>query len=312
MGTTPLLRLGTRGSRLALVQAETVRAALAAAHGALAAPDAIAIEVIRTTGDAVTDRPLAEIGGKGLFAKEIESALLDGRIDIAVHSMKDVETELPGGLEISCMLPRVDPRDALIARGVETIESLPMGAVIGTASLRRQAQLLARRPDLEIVLLRGNVPTRLEKVERGEVGATILAVAGLRRLGLDDQPMAVIAPSEMLPAVGQGAIGIEHRADDTRTRDLLQPINDDNTFLCVSAERAMLEGLDGSCRTPIAGLAEREDSMMHLTGLIARPDGSEIHSLTWSGPADAPDALGRAVAEALLRKAGPGFLARHE
>jgi hydroxymethylbilane synthase len=309
MTVTPPLRVGTRGSRLALIQTDAVRAALAAAHPDLAAPGAIEVETIRTTGDRVTDRPLAEIGGKGLFAKEIEAALLERRIDIAVHSMKDVETRLPDGLEITCMLPREDPRDALLASSARSIDELAQGAVVGTASVRRRAQLLARRPDLEITLLRGNVPTRIDKLERGEVDAAILAVAGLRRLGLADRPMAVLAPDEMLPSVGQGAIGIEHRADDARIRDLLRPINHDDTFWCVSAERAMLAGLDGSCRTPIAGLAERHGTTMYLKGLIARPDGGMVHKLNWSGPAEAPEALGQAVAEALLERAGSDFLA---
>jgi len=309
MTTQPLLRIGTRASQLALVQTEHVRAALAAAHPEFAAPGAIAVEKISTTGDRVTDRALAEIGGKGLFAKEIEAALIDGRIDLAVHSMKDVETQLPDGLEITCMPARETPWDVLVAEGVKTVADLPAGAVVGTASLRRRAQLLARRPDLEIVLLRGNVPTRLEKLRRGEVAATILAAAGLHRLGIGDAPATVMSVDEMLPAVGQGAVGIEQRADDDRVRDLLHPLNDDDTFLRVGAERAMLAVLDGSCRTPIAGLAERDGATLHLTGLIARPDGSAVYRAAASGPDDAPAALGRAVADDLLTQAGPGFLA---
>ena len=309
MATQPILRIGTRASQLALVQTDHVCAALRRAHPDLAAPGAIAVEKIQTTGDRVTDRALAEIGGKGLFAKEIEAALIDGRIDLAVHSMKDVETRLPEGLEITCMPAREAPWDMLVADGARSIAELPRGAVVGTASLRRRAQLLARRPDLEIVLLRGNVPTRLDKLRRGDVTATILAQAGLHRLGIHDAPATVIPAAEMLPAVGQGAVGIEHRAGDDRVRDLLRPLNHGDTFLRVTAERAMLATLDGSCRTPIAGLAERDGATLRLTGLIARPDGSAVYRAVAAGPADAPEALGRAVGEDLLAQAGPGFLA---
>ncbi|MCP4326889.1 MAG: hydroxymethylbilane synthase [Alphaproteobacteria bacterium] len=308
MTATPAIRIGTRGSQLALVQTEQVRAALAAAHPELAAEGAIEIEIIRTTGDRVTDRPLAEIGGKGLFAKEIEAALLDRRIDLAVHSMKDVETWLPDGLAITVMLPREDPRDALISKQARTIDDLPRGAVVGTASLRRRAQLLARRPDLDIVLIRGNVPTRLEKLERGDVDATILALAGLQRLGLADAPAAVLAPEEMLPAVGQGAIGIEHRVGDARIDDLVAVIGDAEALLRVTAERAMLAVLDGSCRTPIAGLAECDGDTLRLGGLIARPDGSAVYRAAASGPAGDPEGLGRDVADRLLAQSGADFL----
>ncbi len=309
MTATPLLRIGTRGSRLALVQTEQVRAALVAAHPVLAEPGAIAVETIVTTGDRVTDRALAEIGGKGLFAKEIQAALLAGDIDLAVHSMKDVETWLPDGLAITCLLARVDPRDALVADGVRSIDRLPRGAVVGTASLRRQAQLLARRPDLEIALFRGNVPTRLDKLRRGDVDATILALAGLARLHIADAPSTAIAVDEMVPAVGQGAVGIEHRADDDRVREFVAPLNDDQTSRRVAAERAMLGRLDGSCRTPIAGLADIDGATMRLTGLVARPDGSAVHRATRSGAADAPADLGAAVADELLAAAGRDFLA---
>jgi len=308
MSDQPILRIGTRGSKLALIQTEQVRRGLAANHPDLGAPGAIEVRVIKTSGDQITDRPLAEVGGKGLFAKELETALQAGEIDLAVHSMKDVETWLPEGLEVSCLLPREDPREALIAGRARRLDDLPNGATFGTASLRRQAQLLERRPDLNVVLLRGNVQTRLEKVARGEVAGTFLAVAGLRRLGLGDIDMSVIETADLLPAVAQGAVGVEHRADDDRVRAYLAPLNDAATYARVAAERAMLAGLDGSCRTPIAGLAHLDGDLMSLSGLIARPDGSAVYRAARSGPADDPEALGRAVADDLLSQAGRNFL----
>ena len=301
------LRIGTRGSPLALIQAETVRDRLAAAHPALA--DTIAIEVIRTTGDKVRDRALSEIGGKGLFAKEIEEALLAGAIDLAVHSMKDMPTWLPDGLAIVCQLEREDPRDALIARDAGSIAELRRGAVVGSASLRRRAQLLMARPDLEVVPFRGNVDTRLKKLAAGEVDATLLAMAGLRRLGVVERAGAIpLEPDEMLPAVGQGVICIECRAGDDATRDLLAPLNHQATAAAVAAERAFLAGLDGSCRTPIAGLAEIDGAgTLDFRGLIARPDGSESHAAARSGPASDAAALGADAGAELKALAGPGF-----
>ena len=252
---TAKLRIATRGSPLALAQAHEVRDRLAACHADLAAPDAVEIIVIRTTGDRMQSGPLADVGGKGLFTKEIEEALMEGRADIAVHSMKDVPTWLPDGLAIGCLLPREDPRDALVGGNAKTIKRLPIGAVVGTASLRRRAILLNRRPDLEVVTLRGNVQTRLAKVEAGEVAATLLAVAGLKRLGLADKAAGVLNPEDMLPAVCQGAIGIELRDGDGAIRSLVDAINHAPTAQCVAAERALLDVLDGSCRTPIAALA---------------------------------------------------------
>lgn len=307
MVKTPVLRIGSRGSPLALAQAGMVRDRLAAAWPDLAAPQAITIEVIRTTGDRITDRPLAEAGGKGLFTKEIEEALLAGRVDLAVHSMKDMPTVLPDGLVVPCLLAREDPRDALIA-GVTRVADLPHGAIVGTSSLRRKAQLLARRRDLQIQDLRGNVDTRLRKQERGEVHATILALAGLRRLGLEGRAAAIVDVGELLPAAAQGAIGIEIRAGDTRVHDVLEPLHHAATGIAVAAERGVLEALDGSCRTPIAALATgRTFGRLRLDALIARPDGSRILRTAREGPeADAAE-MGRDAGEELRRDGGPDF-----
>lgn len=303
----PLLRIGTRGSPLALAQTELVRARLAAAWPELAQPDAIAVDVIRTTGDRITDRPLADAGGKGLFTKEIEDSLLAGAIDLAIHSMKDMPTVLPDGLAVACILPREDPRDALIA-DVTRIAELPSGAVLGTSSLRRKAQVLARRPDLRIVDLRGNVETRLRKVARGEVNATLLALAGLKRLGLETKAAAVLDVGEILPAVAQGAIGIEIRVDDVRAQNFIKPLHHVASGHAVAAERGVLEMLDGSCRTPIAALAVgRTFGRLRLDALVARPDGSKLIRTAREGPeADAAE-MGRDAGEELRRTAGPGF-----
>jgi hydroxymethylbilane synthase len=301
-----LLRLGTRGSKLALTQTGLVRDALAAAVPALAAPDAIEIVVIRTTGDMIQDRPLSEAGGKGLFVKEIEEALLSGRIDGAVHSMKDMPTAQPAGLVISAFLPREDARDVLIAGDVGRIADLKQGAIVGTAALRRRAQLLYHRPDLRIVTLRGNVDTRLAKRERGEVDATLLALAGLKRLGLSVG--APVPEDEILPAVGQGAVCIECRIDDARVTGWLAAINHASTATCVAAEHAMLAVLDGSCRTPIAGHAIFDkDGALYLRGLIAKPDGSELIATDRTGPATDAEAMGREAGEELKQRGGPGF-----
>ncbi len=302
-----LFRLGTRGSKLALTQAGLVRDGLARAVAALAAPDAIEIVVIRTTGDIIQDRPLSEIGGKGLFVKEIEEALLTGRIDAAVHSMKDMPTAQPAGLVIAAWLPREDARDVLIAGDVRRIADLRQGAVVGTAALRRRAQLLHRRSDLQLVNFRGNVDTRLAKRAAGEVEATVLALAGLKRLGLEHVGTP-IPEDEMLPAVGQGAICIECRADDVETLAALAAINHADTATCVTAEHAMLAVLDGSCRTPIAGHAVVTSGAIHLRGLIAKPDGSELIATERRGGAGDAEALGRDAGHDLLRRGGPGFL----
>ena len=260
-----LLRLGTRGSKLALTQAGLVRDALAAAVPALAAPDAIEIVAIRTTGDVIQDRPLSEAGGKGLFVKEIEEALLLRRINAAVHSMKDMPVLQPAGLEIVAFLPREDARDVLIAGETKRIADLKRGAVVGTSALRRKAQLLHLRPDLAIVNLRGNVDTRLAKREAGVVEATLLALAGLKRLGMAHVGTPV-PDEEILPAVGQGAVCIECRADDQRTRAWLAAIDHAPTAVCVAAEHAMLAVLDGSCRTPLAGHAVLSGDSLRLRG----------------------------------------------
>jgi len=311
MTTNPLLRLGSRGSPLALAQAEEARRRLAEAHPELAAEGAVAIVVIKTTGDRVQDRALSEIGGKGLFTKEIEEALLAGEIDAAVHSMKDVPTWLPEGLAVEHLLPREDPRDAYFSPHGPRLDDLPQGAVVGSASLRRQAQLLARRPDLKVVTFRGNVATRLRKLAEGEVDATLLAVAGLNRLGEGDKVTAALPPEVMLPAVGQGAIGLEIRAADARTRGWLDAIHCAATGRRITAERALLAELDGSCKTPIAGLAElgADGATLRLRGLIALPDGSKVHAAEVSGPAGEAAALGHRLGAELKALAGPAFIA---
>ena len=306
--TAPLLRLGTRGSKLALTQAGLVRDALAAAIPALAAPDAIEIVAIRTTGDAIQDRPLAEAGGKGLFVKEIEEALLAGRIDAAVHSMKDMPTAQPPGLAIAAFLPREDARDVLIASDAQRIADLKRGAVVGTSALRRKAQLLHRRPDLRIVNLRGNVDTRLAKLKAGAADATLLALAGLKRLGLVTG--TPVPEEEILPAVGQGAVCIECRSDNHKLHEWLAAIDHVPTATCISAEHAMLAVLDGSCRTPIAGHAVLEaGDTLYLRGLIVKPDGSELVATERRGTVADAERLGRDVGEELKRRGGPGFLA---
>ncbi|QPH55342.1 hydroxymethylbilane synthase [Pontivivens ytuae] len=298
------LKIGTRGSPLALAQAHEVRARLMAAHDM--PEDAFAITVIQTTGDAVQDRPLSEIGGKGLFTKEIEAALLDRRIDIAVHSTKDVANVLPEGLALTTFLPREDVRDSFISRKHGSLADLPEGAVVGCSSIRRRAQMAEKRPDLQFVEFRGNVQTRLAKLDAGLAEATLLACAGLVRLGTPDL-MNPIEVDEMLPAVAQGAISLEQRADEDLD-GLLAPLNDDDTALCVRAERAFLAELDGSCRTPIGGLARLVDSAVELRGEILKPDGSTVHRDRWTaGAAEAVEMAAEAGRE-LKRRAGPGFL----
>jgi hydroxymethylbilane synthase len=246
------IRIGTRGSKLALAQAYQLRDRLIAAHDL--APDDFEFTIIKTTGDIITDKPLAEFGGKGLFTKEIEEALIASEIDLAVHSMKDMPTRLPSGLEISCLLPREDVRDAFISPKADRLTGLAKGAVLGTSSLRRQAQVKRLRPDLKIIPYRGNVETRLRKLDDGVADATLLAFAGLRRLGLEARVTALMQTDEMLPAIAQGAIGVESRIGDERMLGFLAPLHDRATSICVEAERAFLAELDGSCQTPIAGL----------------------------------------------------------
>ncbi len=302
-------RIGTRGSPLALAQAHETRSRLSAAFDL--PEEAFEIVVIKTTGDKVLDRPLGEIGGKGLFTREIEDALLDGSIDIAVHSMKDMPVAQPGGLVIDCCLPREDVRDAFLTLDGGALADLPEGTVVGTSSLRRKSQLLHKRPDLQIVEFRGNVQTRLKKLEDGVAVGTFLAMAGLRRLGLTDLPATAIPVDEMLPAVAQGAIGIERRGDDTRAGDMLAAICDANTVKRLTAERAFLEALDGSCQTPIAGLAELDGGSLKLRGEILRTDGSEAVDGQLGGAVEDGAEMGRALAEDLLKRGGPGFLAHH-
>jgi hydroxymethylbilane synthase len=304
---TALLRLGTRGSALARAQAALVVAALGRADPQLAAPGALEVVVIATSGDRITDRPLAEVGGKGLFCKELETALLERRVDLAVHSVKDLPTWLPPGLVLAAVLARGDPRDALIARSGQGLDALPPGTVVGTSSPRRQAQLLARRPELRVVSLRGNVDTRLRKLAAGAVDATVLAQAGLERLELAPAGASLLPPEIMLPAVGQGAIGVECRADDAPALARLAAIDDAQTAACIGAERALLAALDGSCRTPIAGHATCAGGELRLAALVARPDGSVCFRTTRQGALADGAALGRDAGLELRARAGPGF-----
>jgi hydroxymethylbilane synthase len=300
-----ILRLGTRGSPLALTQARMVRAALAKAHRL--DPERIALEVIRTSGDRIQDRPLADVGGKGLFTKEIEEALAAGAIDLAVHSSKDMPTLLPAGLVLAAFMEREDPRDVFISRKAKSIAELPRGATVGTASLRRQAMVKRKRPDLTIVPLRGNVETRLRKLDEGLADATLLALAGLKRLGLADAATAVLDIGEFLPAVGQGAIGIETRVDDSRTRDMLGAINHADTFSALAAERAFLAVLDGSCRTPIGGHATISGGRLRFRGVIIKPDGSEAFETTREGDVRDAERLGADAGVELKGRASPDF-----
>ncbi|MCP1336591.1 hydroxymethylbilane synthase [Futiania mangrovi] len=300
-----IIRLGTRASPLALAQAEETRDRLRAAHDL--PPEAVEIVPIKTTGDQVLDRALSEIGGKGLFTKEIEEALFDGRIDIAVHSMKDLPTRLPEGLTLAAVLPREDVRDAFISPTARSLADLPQGAIVGTASLRRQAQVRRRRPDLQVITFRGNVQTRLRKLEEGQAAATFLAMAGLNRLGRPDVATRAMAAEEMLPAVAQGAIGLEIRADDDTTRLAVAPLDDPDTADCVATERGFLDALDGSCRTPIAGLARLDGGDVVFQGEILRPDGSEAHSIATRGPRADGARLGYEAGQLLRSRAGPGF-----
>jgi hydroxymethylbilane synthase len=306
--SAPFIRIGTRGSALALTQANEVRRLLSAAHGIDEAD--IAIVPISTTGDRVTDRPLSEIGGKGLFSGEIEAALAAGTVDLGVHSAKDLSTTLPEGMALPVFLEREDVRDAFVSLTAASLEALPRGARFGTSSIRRAAQILRQRPDLEIVGFRGNVGTRLEKLERGVADATLLAVAGLKRTGQTDRITSYLDPRVFLPASGQGAIGIEIRADDRRTAELVAPLDHPPTATAVAAERAMLAVLDGSCRTPVGVFTELNDSSCTLRGEILSPDGSEVFGTSVSGsPADALR-LGSELGRSLLELAGPEFVAR--
>jgi len=303
-----LLRIGSRGSPLALVQARQVQSRIAAACGL--DPASIEIKVIRTTGDAIQDRPLSDAGGKGLFTKEIEEALLSNAIDLAVHSSKDMTAVLPQGLALSAFLPREDARDAFISSKAKSLRELPAGAVIGTASLRRQALVKRIRPDVAVVPLRGNVETRLRKIEAGEADATLLAVAGLKRLGLLSAAAALLDIDEFLPAVGQGAIGIETRAGDAATLALVARIDDADTATALAAERAFLAVLDGSCRTPIGGHARISGGTIRFHGIIVKPDGSEAFEVRREGGRALAAELGADAGRELKSRAGGDFFTR--
>jgi len=291
---------------LALAQAHEVRDRLLAAHGDLG-PDQIEIVEISTKGDRILDRPLAEIGGKGLFTAEIEAGLADGSLDLAVHSMKDMPTELPPGLTLACVLEREDPRDVFISPNAVSLDGLPEGAVVGTASLRRQAQVLAARPDLKVVTFRGNVQSRLRKLADGVVDATLLAYAGLRRLGMENEATAIMDTNIMLPAVAQGAITIETRDGDAEMARRLAPLNHPETEVCVTAERALLAALEGSCRTPIAAHAILKEDRLHLRARMLSPDGRQCYEATRESlPADAA-AMGRDAGMEIRRIAGDAF-----
>lgn len=302
-----VFRIGTRGSPLALWQARTVRDRLRGAHGM--PQDAVEIVDVKTTGDKIVDRRLAEIGGKGLFTKELEVALADGHVDCAVHSLKDVPTFPPDGLELAAFLEREDPRDSLVARHGACLDDLPAGAVVGTASLRREAMVRGLRPDLDIVLLRGNVGTRLQKVTDGAIDAAILATAGLKRLGLADRISQILETEIFVPAVGQGIVAVQVRANDERARRLVSAINNRDSERAARTERAFLARLDGSCTSPIGGHARVFDNRIAFAGRLMTADGAESASATTEGTADNPEALGKDAAEAILSKAGPKLLA---
>ncbi len=302
-----ILRLGTRGSPLALFQAEAARAKLLAAHAGIEAE----IVPIRTSGDwnpAQKERTFLEMGGdKGLFVRELEDALLSGHIDMAVHSLKDVPSFLPARLKIAAVIGRADPRDAFVSNKAKTLKDLPKGALIGTSSLRRQAQILHFRPDLRVTPIRGNVDTRIKKLEAGDADATVLAAAGLMRLGLEARIASLIETDIMLPGAAQGAIGIEIREDAGGMRELLAAIDDAEASLCVKTERALVKVLDGSCETPLAALARVKGGEVEIEALAAKPDGTSVIRVRKTGAAADAEALGRALGEELKGKLPPGF-----
>jgi len=308
--TKPFLRIGTRGSLLALAQAKLVQSKLAKFHS-VDTKD-IHIEVIKTSGDIIQDRPLSEVGGKGLFTKEIELALLENRVDIGVHSSKDVATQLPDGLGLYAFLQREDVRDAFVSLKYKSLEDLPEGAVLGTSSLRRAAQMLRARPDLKIVEFRGNVQTRMKKLGDGVADATLLAYAGLRRLGQTHIAKQLIDPNVFMPAPAQGAIGIETRKDDTRTRDLIAQLNHAGTAAALVAERHYLHGLDGSCRTPIGAYTEIDGNDMKVIGQMLSIDGQTAFEGEVSGHVADCEKIGQHLAEILRKQAGEEFFESFE
>jgi hydroxymethylbilane synthase len=299
------LRIATRKSPLALWQANHVRDALLARHPNVQ----VELLTMTTQGDKILDTPLAKVGGKGLFVKELELGMLEGRADLAVHSMKDVPVEFPEGLGLAAVLPREDPRDALISNKFSSLDELPQGARVGTSSLRRQCQLRARRPDLEVLDLRGNVNTRLHKLDEGGYDAILLAAAGVKRMGWEERIAEFLAPEQFLPAIGQGAIGVEIRTDDERVRTLVEALNDTQTAIRVAAERALNEGLQGGCQVPIAGYAEIGHGVILLRALVGRPDGSELVQGVISGKPDDAEELGQVLANDLLSRGAREILA---
>ena len=294
------MKIGTRGSPLALAQAHMVQSLLANAHQC--DPQCFEIVIIKTSGDMIQDRPLGEVGGKGLFTREIDNAMLNGGIDIAVHSSKDLPTLMPDGISVPGYLPREDVRDAFICAIATSLKDLPHGAVLGTASLRRQAQALRLRPDLKIVLLRGNVETRLRKAESGEIHATLLAYAGLKRLGLHNRATSLLNTNDFLPAIGQGAIGLTLRSEDRASQARVAPILDAATGYALAAERAFLNILDGSCKTPIAGLAELVGDRLTFRGMVLRTDGSATYQITREGAKTDGAMIGTQAAEQILQQ----------
>jgi hydroxymethylbilane synthase len=306
LGIRPL-KIGTRGSALALAQAQETRSRLSKAHQI--GEEAFEIIVISTSGDRIQDRPLSEVGGKGLFTKEIEEALLSRAIDIAVHSSKDMPTRLPDGLVLAAFLPRQDPRDAFIGRDVKNLLDLPQGATIGSSSLRRQAQIKKLRPDINVVMFRGNVQTRLKKVGEGLVDGTLLALAGLKRLGLEDVVTQVLSEDDFLPAPGQGAICIEARIDDVVACRMLSAISDADTTAALVCERTFLRLLDGDCKTPLAGHARVEDGNIYFNGLVLTPDGVVSHEIQDSGPMTEAEVIGERAGAAIRVLAGADFFA---
>jgi hydroxymethylbilane synthase len=308
MQSAPFLTIGTRGSALALWQAHEVQRLLAEVHGVSTSD--IAIRTFTTTGDRLTDRPLSEAGGKGLFSKEIEAALAAGEIDLGVHSSKDMASALPAGLVLAAFLQREDIRDAFVSLKFSSLDALPQGARLGSSSIRRAAQMLRARPDLEIVPFRGNVGTRLQKLADGVADATLLAAAGLNRLGQADKITAHLDPRQFLPAPAQGAICVEIREDDTRTSGLVAPLDHKATSTAIAAERALLGTLDGSCRTPIGAFTELNDLSCSLTAEILSPDGREFYRDTVAGRPDEAQRIGAELGRRLLDAAGPDFVRR--